>query len=199
MKTQKSTIEKYFPFVFLVIAVHVGLVIWILHNSLRVLNSDSQQLITVSLRIGDHHSQAQNHLNASTIRSNHHAGATIPAATPSVTQGHGDGETQKAAGSPSPSKQGDLGFSRRSQFFNPKPPYPLASRRMGEQGAVHLKLCIGSHGFVESVGLTQSSGYQNLDRSAIETVKAWKFSALSKASENASECYQLPIHFQLES
>jgi protein TonB len=70
---------------------------------------------------------------------------------------------------------------------------------MGEQGAVHLQLCVGSRGFVESVQMTQSSGYQNLDRSAIETVKAWRFSALDESSENLSECYQLPIHFQLES
>lgn len=197
MKTQQSTIERYFPFICLVITVHAGLVIWILHHPFRVLNSDLQEVITVSLKVGEHRSQAQNQLNASTLRSNHRAANTITATTSDTTQGKG--EAQRFTSGGSLSKQSDHGLAGRSLFFNPKPPYPLTSRRMGEQGSVHLRLCIGSHGFVESVRLSQSSGYQNLDRSAIETVKAWRFSALSATSENISECYQLPIHFQLES
>jgi protein TonB len=197
LKTQQPTIERYFPFVCLVIAVHLGLVIWILHHPFRVLNLDLQEVITVSLKLGEHRSQSQNQLNVPTLRSNHRDADAIIATTSGATQGKG--ETQKVASSGSPSKQGDQGLAHRSLFFNPKPPYPLASRRMGEQGSVHLRLCIGSHGFVESVRLSQSSGYQNLDRSAMEAVKAWRFSALSTASENVSECYQLPIHFQLES
>ena len=106
---------------------------------------------------------------------------------------------QNAAQQGSSSKKSSHELAERSLFFNPKPSYPLASRRLGEQGAVHLKLCVGSRGLVESVQMTQSSGYQNLDRSAIEAVKAWRFSALSTTSENVLECYQLPIHFQLES
>lgn len=179
------------------IAVHAGLVIWILHHPFRVLNPDLQEIITVSLQVGEHHSQAQNQLNASTLRSNHRAANTSAASTSGTTQGKG--EMQGVTSSGSLSKQSDQGLAGRSLFFNPKPPYPLASRRMGEQGSVHLRLCIGSHGFVESVRLSQSSGYQNLDRSAIEAVKAWRFSALMTTSENVSECYQLPIHFQLES
>lgn len=197
MKTQQSTIERYFPFVCLVIAVHVVLVIWILHHPFRVLNPDLQKITTVSLQLGEHRSQAQNQLNVSTLRSNHRAANAITAATSAITQGKV--EAQGVTSGRSSSKQSDQGLAGRSLFFNPKPPYPLVSRRMGEQGSVHLRLCIGAHGFVESVRLSQSSGYQNLDRSAIEAVKAWRFSALSATAENISECYQLPIHFQLES
>jgi protein TonB len=197
LKTQQSTIKRYLPFVFLVIAIHVALVVWILHSSTRVLNSDLQEVITVSLNLGGHRSQNQNQLNIPTLRSSHRVANSIVPTTSKATQG--EGEKQTAADSGSSSKQSDLGLGGRSVFFKPKPPYPLASRRMGEQGAVHLQLCVGALGFVESVKLTQSSGYQNLDRSAIETVKAWKFSALSAVSEKISECYQLPIHFQLES
>jgi len=197
LKTQQSTIKRYFPFISWVIAVHVALVIWILHHPFRVLNPDLQKIITVRLQLGEHRSQAQNQLNVSTLRSNHRAANTITATTSGTTQGKGEAQVVTSSGSSS--KQSDQGLAGRSLFFNPKPPYPLASRRMGEQGSVHLRLCIGSYGFVESVRLSQSSGYQNLDRSAMETVKAWRFSALSTTSENVSECYQLPIHFQLES
>lgn len=89
-------------------------------------------------------------------------------------------------------------FRDRDVFLNPKPIYPLLSRRMREQGAVHLKLCIDDRGHVESVWLAKSSGYQNLDRSAVEGVRGWKFSALDSKVQAASHCYHLPVHFRLE-
>lgn len=192
LKTQKSSVEIYFPFVFFVIAVHAGLAIWVLNNSLGAVNSHNEETIVISLRSGEHRSQAKTQLTTNPLQSHHHI-----AAVPSSNTGKSDMQEDAANGSPL--KHGDHGLAGRSLFFNPKPHYPLASRRMGEQGAVHLQLCVGSRGFVESVRLTQSSGYQNLDRSAIEAVKAWRFSALSEASDNGSKCYQLPIHFQLES
>jgi protein TonB len=177
---------------------HVGLLILSLHASLVVLNSDSKNVIALSLRGGEGRSSTQaqiqlpNRVNISPLATNNDAStATIS------TQGRPAG--QNAAQQGSSSKKSSHELAERSLFFNPKPSYPLASRRLGEQGAVHLKLCVGSRGLVESVQMTQSSGYQNLDRSAIEAVKAWRFSALSTTSENVLECYQLPIHFQLES
>jgi TonB family protein len=89
-------------------------------------------------------------------------------------------------------------FRDRDIFLNPKPIYPLLSRRMREQGAVHLKLCIDERGHVESILLAKSSGYKNLDRSAIEGVREWKFSALGPKDQALSHCYHLPVHFRLE-
>ena len=86
----------------------------------------------------------------------------------------------------------------RNQFANPKPPYPLVSRRMGEQGAVDLRLCLTYQGQIESVSVIKSSGYKRLDSSALETVKTWKFSPLEMVEASSSDCYRLPIHFKLE-
>jgi protein TonB len=90
------------------------------------------------------------------------------------------------------------GIQSREQFSNPRPPYPLASRRMGEQGAVDLQLCLSQRGDVESVAVIKSSGYRRLDQSALETVKTWKFSALEMVTAPLSDCYRLPIQFRLE-
>lgn len=198
MKDQQSTLGRYFPFVCLVLAMHVGLFILTLHTSLGVLHSDSQDVITLSLRGGEIRSstQAQNQFSN---RANISPLATKNDASTATISTQGRSAVQNAVQQGSSSKKSTHELAGRSLFFNPKPSYPLASRRMGEQGAVHLQLCIGSRGFVESVQMTQSSGYQNLDRSAIEAVKAWRFSALNATSENVPECYQLPIHFQLES
>ncbi len=89
-------------------------------------------------------------------------------------------------------------FRDRDIFLNPKPIYPLLSRRMREQGAVELKLCIDERGHVASVQLAKSSGYQNLDRSAMEGVREWKFSALGTKDQAVTHCYHLPVHFRLE-
>lgn len=97
-----------------------------------------------------------------------------------------------------PSLLRNQGIQARNQFANPKPPYPLVSRRMGEQGAVDLRLCLTYQGQIESVSVIKSSGYKRLDSSALETVKTWKFSPLEIVEASLSDCYRLPIHFKLE-
>ena len=97
-----------------------------------------------------------------------------------------------------PSSLTSQGIQARNQFANPKPPYPLVSRRMGEQGAVDLRLCLTYQGQIESVSVIKSSGYKRLDSSALETVKTWKFSPLEMVEASSSDCYRLPIHFKLE-
>ena len=98
----------------------------------------------------------------------------------------------------SPSSLRSQGIQARNQLANPKPPYPLVSRRMGEQGAVDLRLCLTYQGQIESVSVIKSSGYKRLDSSALETVKTWKFSPLEMVEASSSDCYRLPIHFKLE-
>ena len=98
----------------------------------------------------------------------------------------------------SPSSLMGKDIRSREKFANPRPPYPLASRRMGEQGAVDLQLCLGYQGHVESVAVIKSSGYGRLDQSAVETIKTWKFSALEMVKVPMPDCYRLPIHFRLE-
>lgn len=97
-----------------------------------------------------------------------------------------------------PSSLMSEGIQARNQFANPKPPYPLVSRRMGEQGAVDLQLCLTYQGQIQSVSVIKSSGYKRLDNSALETVKTWKFSPLEMVEASSSDCYRLPIHFKLE-
>lgn len=58
---------------------------------------------------------------------------------------------------------------------NTPPPYPGAARRMGDEGEVRLDVHVGADGSVLDVRLRQSSGSPLLDRTAIETVKRWRF------------------------
>lgn len=85
-----------------------------------------------------------------------------------------------------------------SELNNPKPPYPAISRRLGEQGRVILKACVSSTGGIDSLNLIKSSGFDRLDRIALETVQRWKFIPARRGQQPLAMCYQLPIQFTLE-
>jgi protein TonB len=56
------------------------------------------------------------------------------------------------------------------------PPYPDVARRLGEQGQVLLHLTISAQGDVTAATVTQSSGFPDLDQTAVAWVVAhWKY------------------------
>lgn len=80
---------------------------------------------------------------------------------------------------------------------NPKPPYPLISRRLNEEGKVVLNVCVSLTGLVENLKLEKTSGYQRLDDIALETVKKWKFIPAKNHDRDINACYLLPVQFIL--
>jgi protein TonB len=55
------------------------------------------------------------------------------------------------------------------------PPYPERSRQLGEQGRVVLKVKVGVDGQVLDVVLLRSSGYPQLDASAMQWLRQGPF------------------------
>jgi protein TonB len=90
------------------------------------------------------------------------------------------------------------GLNPRQVLHNPKPNYPLLSRKLREQGMVMIKLCVNQSGFVEEASISKSSGFQSLDKSALTTLSQWRFLPDSSNPNYASQCFQAPIHFSLE-
>lgn len=87
----------------------------------------------------------------------------------------------------------------RSAIHSPKPHYPLASRQLREQGLVIVKLCVNQQGIVNQVSLTQSSGFQGLDNSALKALALWRFAPINSPSIGTLlQCFQSPIQFTLE-
>jgi protein TonB len=110
---------------------------------------------------------------------------------------------------PRPSEESSLSSSERGGghlssliarqvLHNPKPTYPLLSRKLREQGLVMIKLCVNQGGFVDEASVSKSSGFQGLDRSALATLSQWRFLPLSSALNSSSQCFQAPVHFSLE-
>ncbi|KIL99438.1 Ferric siderophore transport system periplasmic binding protein TonB [Paramagnetospirillum magnetotacticum MS-1] len=80
---------------------------------------------------------------------------------------------------------------------NPKPPYPVASRRMGEVGTVFLRVLVSENGKAIEVMLKRSSGSARLDQSALETVRTWSFQPAHRGGTPLQSWVVVPIEFNL--
>jgi protein TonB len=98
----------------------------------------------------------------------------------------------------SPPSEGEIVFIQPRYGENPKPPYPPEARRQGYHGEVLLKVEVLSNGQVGKIEVKKSSGYDVLDRSALNTVRKWKFVPARKGETPVSLWVNIPIRFQLQ-
>lgn len=82
---------------------------------------------------------------------------------------------------------------------NPKPPYPALSRRQHEEGEVRLRVWVGTSGEASKVELFRSSGFERLDRVALETVQRWRFVPARLGEQAVAAWVVVPIAFNLRS
>jgi protein TonB len=83
-------------------------------------------------------------------------------------------------------------------YLNNHLTYPLAARRMGIQGRVVLNVEVLVEGVSGQVNLDQSSGYDMLDRAAMESVKTWRFIPARRAGLPITMWFKIPILFSLK-
>jgi periplasmic protein TonB len=81
---------------------------------------------------------------------------------------------------------------------NPKPVYPPMSKRLGEQGKVVVRVLIGVDGAAVDAQVQESSGYDRLDRAALETVRRWRFVPGRRAGVPEAMWFNVPFNFVLE-
>jgi len=80
---------------------------------------------------------------------------------------------------------------------NPKPSYPMGPYRAGIEGTVWLRVQVLEDGGVGAVEIAQSSGNDELDQSALTTVKKWRFNAAVQGGKTAAQWVRIPITFKL--
>lgn len=81
---------------------------------------------------------------------------------------------------------------------NPPPTYPRMSKRMGEQGTVIVRVFIGRQGTAEQVEIRTSSGYDRLDRAALDTVQRWRYVPGKRHGNPEAMWFNVPVRFVLE-
>lgn len=81
---------------------------------------------------------------------------------------------------------------------NPKPVYPVTSRRMGEEGKVVLRVKVSPGGTPAAVEVRQSSGFPRLDEAAMSAVEHWRFVPARRGDEAVESWVSVPIVFSLQ-
>lgn len=105
-------------------------------------------------------------------------------------------EPVRAAPAPQPEPLIEARFDA-DYLSNPKPTYPVASRRLGESGVVHLRVHVGADGAADKVEIKNSSGFPRLDEAARETVTRWHFVPARRGATNVAAWVVVPIVFSL--
>lgn len=81
--------------------------------------------------------------------------------------------------------------------LNPPPEYPLSARRRGYQGTVTLEVLVDRHGRVKDQRVSESSGYDVLDRAAVSSVRSWEFEPGIRGDQKIDMWVKIPVRFQL--
>lgn len=87
--------------------------------------------------------------------------------------------------------------SAADYLSNPKPAYPSLSKRMGEQGRVLVRAFVDTKGMPSRVEVAQSSGFDRLDKTAVDTVRRWRFVPGKRGGEPLAMWVEVPIVFEL--
>lgn len=73
----------------------------------------------------------------------------------------------------------------------PPPRYPIEALRAGHQGTVEVEVHINRDGSVRSAQVTQSSGFTELDKAAVESAYHWTLDPRGGSTQT------WPVHFRL--
>ena len=103
-----------------------------------------------------------------------------------------------AAEAPAAPAKVELPSTNAEYLQNPAPYYRPASRRAGEQGKVIVRVLIGTDGTAKEAELRQSSGFDRLDRAALETVRKWRYVPGKRNGVPETMWFNVPINFVLE-
>lgn len=159
----------------------------------------------LSVRLGDEESSAQGPLIVSLLGDKANPPSKKSRATPQIISSSSKETSGLIQATGDSSLTGADGMSHlptgaaRQAIHNPKPHYPLASRRLREQGLVVVKLCVNEQGIVGKAVVSKGSGFQNLDQSALKALSQWRFNPIASNSTNFfSQCFQTPVQFTLE-
>ncbi|GAB2901768.1 hypothetical protein GCM10027046_33480 [Uliginosibacterium flavum] len=83
-------------------------------------------------------------------------------------------------------------------LHNPSPAYPPASRSLGEEGRVLLRVQVSEDGRALQVLIDAGSGFARLDRAARDAVAAWRFVPARQGQQAVSGWVKVPVVFELK-
>lgn len=82
-------------------------------------------------------------------------------------------------------------------LHNPPPAYPPLARRMHLEGRVVLRVHVGHEGRPLEVLVDTGSGYDILDRAALDAVRRWRFVPARRGAEAIAAWVRVPLAFHI--
>lgn len=90
------------------------------------------------------------------------------------------------------------GSARPLGGYQVKSHYPESARRRRIEGTALLKMRITAQGYVEDVHVERSAGHPDLDQSAMEAVRHWRFEPARRGGESVAVWVVIPVEFKLQ-
>lgn len=155
---------------------------------------------TAPLKKADHHkavSKKTVHESQSAAREAPQASqAPEPTAPPLAASIHPAAPSEQTAAAPAIRREPVV--YNADYLRNPAPVYPRLSRRLGETGKVLLQVFVDSNGRAEKVKIKVSSGYERLDKAALNAVRQWRFAPARENDTAVASWVVIPIIFKLQ-
>ena len=126
------------------------------------------------------------------------ASAPIGLPAPSPVQNSAPVAPAPVTATPTPGPKIALPSTQADYLNNPKPAYPALSRRLGEQGRAVVRVLIGADGLPQKAELHSSSGFERLDRAALDTVMRWRYVPGKRGDVPEAMWFNVPLNFVLE-
>lgn len=75
---------------------------------------------------------------------------------------------------------------------------PLASRRLGEQGTVWLRVRVGRDGLPQQITVQKSSGFERLDRQALDAMRLARFKPQTEDGQPIEWIVTAPLQYEID-
>jgi protein TonB len=89
-------------------------------------------------------------------------------------------------------------YARPKYKETPLPRYPKVARRRGYEGQTLLQVQVLKSGRVGQIKVMSSSGYNVLDKAALQSVKDWIFLPCMKSGVKIDQWVMIPVRFSLK-
>ena len=123
----------------------------------------------------------------------------IPNDPPEVLPGQIDVPSISTIAPPGEPQPRVVGAALDPRFPLTQPPYPMGALRAGDEGAVALKVLVGTDGRVRDAQVVQSSGSGLLDQAAVnEARRHWRLHPATRAGVPFESWYTLRVVFRIE-
>jgi protein TonB len=93
--------------------------------------------------------------------------------------------------------EGVTRVARPQGGYQVRPTYPSAARRLGIQGTTLLRVHVLADGRIGGVVVEKSAGHIDLDQSAAEALRQWRFEPARRGHEAVGMWVLLPVEFRL--